>query len=189
MHLTYAKLLAIVMHENMKLGDNTKMTASKCPCLTLSRANVMLDAKILLVPTHQLIVPSTLLQLASATEIRTHKATEINTLKPLTYELFFQNSSTSNIHVTFYAPGWHIKMVYTNGRLDSLLYHCYQNTSEWIVFARLSSVDETKLPFAPLCISVADSKQLTNWLRNYIIVPMVIVRFLWRIVLFNQWYN
>ena len=23
MHLTYAKLLAIVMHENMKLGDNT----------------------------------------------------------------------------------------------------------------------------------------------------------------------
>ena len=23
MHLTYAKLLAIVVHENMKLGDNT----------------------------------------------------------------------------------------------------------------------------------------------------------------------
>ena len=61
------------------------MAVSKCPCLTLSRVNVMLDAKISLVPTHQLIVPSTLL--APATEIRTHKATKIHTLKPLTYEL------------------------------------------------------------------------------------------------------
>ena len=51
----------------------------------------MLDAKISLVPTHQLIVLSTLL--APATEIRTHKATKIHTLKPLTYGLFFQNSS------------------------------------------------------------------------------------------------
>ena len=50
----------------------------------------MLDDKISLVPTHQLIVSSTLL--APATEIWTHKATEIHTLKPLTYELFFQNS-------------------------------------------------------------------------------------------------
>ena len=156
------------------------MAVSKCPCLTLSRVNVILDAKILLVPTHQLMVPSTLL--APATEIRTQSHTEIHTLKPLT-------SITSDIHVTFYAPGWHMKMGYTNGRLDSLLYHYYQNTSEWIVFARLSSVDEIKLPFAPLCISATDSTQLTNWLRNYIIVPMVIVRFLWRILLFNQWYN
>ena len=62
------------------------MAVSNCPCLTLSRVNVMLDAQISLVPTHQLI-PSTLL--APATEIRTHK----NTLKPLTYEPFFQNSS------------------------------------------------------------------------------------------------
>ena len=112
----------------------------------------------------------------------TQSHTEIHTLKPLT-------SITSNIHVTFYAPGWHMKMGYTNGRLDSLLYHYYQNTNEWIVFARLSSVDEIKLPFAPLCISAADSTQLTNWLRNYIIVPTIIVRFLWRIVLFNHWYN
>ena len=67
------------------------MAVSKCPCLTLSLVNVMLDDKISLVPTHQLIVSSTLL--APATEIRTHKATEIHTLKPLTYELFFQNSS------------------------------------------------------------------------------------------------
>ena len=63
------------------------MAVSNCPCLTLSRVNVMLDAQISLVPTHQLIVPSTLL--APATEIRTHK----NTLKPLTYQPFFQNSS------------------------------------------------------------------------------------------------
>ena len=50
-----------------------------------------LDAKISLVPKHQFIVPSTLL--APATEIRTHKAMKIHTLRQLTYELFFQNSS------------------------------------------------------------------------------------------------
>ena len=50
------------------------MAVSKCPCLTLSRVNVMLDAKISLVPTHQLTVPSTLLP--PATNIRTHKATK-----------------------------------------------------------------------------------------------------------------
>ena len=54
-----------------------------------------LDAKISLVPTHQLIVPSTFL--APATDIRTYKATKIHTLKPLTNELFFQNSSTRRI--------------------------------------------------------------------------------------------
>ena len=52
----------------------------------------MLDAKISLVPTHQLVVPSTFLALA--TDIRTYKATKIHKLKSLTYELFFQNSST-----------------------------------------------------------------------------------------------
>ena len=36
------------------------MAVSKCPCVTLSRVNVMLDAKISLVTTHQLRVPSTL---------------------------------------------------------------------------------------------------------------------------------
>ena len=46
----------------------------KCLCLTLSRVNVTLDAKISLVPTHQLIVPSTLL--APATHIRSHKVTK-----------------------------------------------------------------------------------------------------------------
>ena len=58
--------------------------------LTLNRVNVMLDAKISLVPTHQLIVPSTLL--TPAKEIRTDKATKIHMLKPLTYELFFKIS-------------------------------------------------------------------------------------------------
>ena len=65
------------------------MAVSKCLCLTLS--NIWLDAKIWLVLTHQLIVPSTLL--ASATNIQTYKATKIHTLKPLTYELIFQCSS------------------------------------------------------------------------------------------------
>ena len=43
----------------------------------------LIDAKISLVPKHQLIVPSTLLALA--TNIRTYKATKIHTLTPLTY--------------------------------------------------------------------------------------------------------
>ena len=51
----------------------------------------LIDAKISSVPKHQLIVPSTLLALA--TNIRRYKATKIHTLTPLTYELFFQNSS------------------------------------------------------------------------------------------------
>ena len=51
----------------------------------------MLEGKISLVPTHQLIVPSTLL--APAADIRTYKATKIHMLNPLTYELVFQNSS------------------------------------------------------------------------------------------------
>ena len=61
------------------------MAVSKGPCLTLS--NVILDAKISLIPKHQLIVPSTLL--APATHIRTHKGTKIHKLKLLTYALFF----------------------------------------------------------------------------------------------------
>ena len=65
------------------------MAVLKCPCLTL--IDVMLDAKISLVPKHQLIVPSTLLALA--TNIPAYKATKIHTLKPLTYEQFFQISS------------------------------------------------------------------------------------------------
>ena len=70
--------------------------------------------KISLVPTHQLIVPSTLL--APTTNIRTHKATKIHTLEPLTYELFFQNSSkgvwglveitNGLVHASYSLPKW-----------------------------------------------------------------------------------
>ena len=63
------------------------MAVSKCPCLNFSATMSCLDAKISLVPRHKLIVPSTLL--APATHIRTDKATEIHTLRPLTSELFF----------------------------------------------------------------------------------------------------
>ena len=63
--------LAVIKDEIMW---RIKMAVSKCPCLTLSRVNVMLDAKIPLVLTHQRIVPSTLL--APATNIRTYKATK-----------------------------------------------------------------------------------------------------------------
>ena len=68
------------------------MAVSKCPCLIYSAAMSCLDAKISLVPSNQLIVPSTLL--APATHIPTDKATKIHKLTPLTYELFFKNSST-----------------------------------------------------------------------------------------------
>ena len=51
------------------------MVVSKCPCLTLSRVNVMMMLDANLVPTHQLIVSSTLL--VPATENTTNKATNI----------------------------------------------------------------------------------------------------------------
>ena len=68
-----------------------------CPSLTLTRVNVMLDAKISLVPMHQLIVPSTLLTLATQNNPNTqsHKDTYTQSIDIL-YELFFQNSSKTD---------------------------------------------------------------------------------------------
>ena len=73
-----------------KLWRN-KMPVSKCPCSTFSAAMSCLESH-WLKKKHQLIVPSTLL--APATRIRTGKAKKKHTLRPLTCELFFQNSST-----------------------------------------------------------------------------------------------
>ena len=63
--------LAVIKDEKIVKNQDGGL---KCLCLTLSRVNVTLDAKISFVPTHQLIVPSTLL--APATHIRTHKVTQ-----------------------------------------------------------------------------------------------------------------
>ena len=73
------------------------MVVSNCPSLTLSRVNVMLDAKISLVPMHQLIEPSTLLTLATQNNPNTqsHKDTYTQSIDIL-YELFFQNSSKTD---------------------------------------------------------------------------------------------
>ena len=73
------------------------MAVSNCPSLTLSRVNVMLDAKISLVPMHQLIVPSTLLTLPTQNNpnTRSHKDTYTQSIDIL-YELFFQNSSKTD---------------------------------------------------------------------------------------------
>ena len=60
------------------------MVVSNCPSLTLSRVNVMLDAKISLVPMHQLIVPSTLLTLATQNNPNTQSHKDTYT-QPLTY--------------------------------------------------------------------------------------------------------
>ena len=68
--------------ESIWQSQSALVWPSTMPCL--------IDAKISLVPKHQLIVPSTLL--APATNFRTYKATKIDTLTPLTYGLFFQNS-------------------------------------------------------------------------------------------------
>ena len=65
------------------------MAISKCSCLTFS--NVMFKCQNLIDSQHQLIVSSTLL--IPATHIQTHKAKKKHTLRPLTYELFFQKSS------------------------------------------------------------------------------------------------
>ena len=72
---------------------------SKCPCLTF--CNFMFRCQNLIRFKHQLIVrsivPPTLLAHHPATYIQTHKsakATKIHTLRPLTYELFFQICST-----------------------------------------------------------------------------------------------
>ena len=75
--------------------EKTKLAVSKCPCLTFSAAMSCLDAKISLVPQHQLIVPLTLL--APATHVRTdkannpqsHKDTHVNFLSRF---FFFQNA-------------------------------------------------------------------------------------------------
>ena len=64
------------------------MAVSKCPCLTVSQVNVTLDAKVSLVPMHQLAVPSTLLPPAT-----TSKHTKPQSHK----ELFFQNGSTKRV--------------------------------------------------------------------------------------------
>ena len=68
------------------------MAVSRCPCSTFSNA-MFKNAKMSLVPKHQLIVPSTLLALA--TNIRTYKATKIHTLTPLTYV-------SKNVHVRIF---------------------------------------------------------------------------------------
>ena len=74
----------------------------KCPCLTFRAAMSCLDAKISLVPKYKLIVPSTLLHSPCNTHPnrQSHKAVTIRKLRPLTYELFFQNSSKTNVYQT-----------------------------------------------------------------------------------------
>ena len=71
------------------------MVVSKCPCLTYKPSECRLRCQNLIGSYASNHSTSTLLD--PATEIRTHKATEIHTLiKRLTYELFFQNSSIKN---------------------------------------------------------------------------------------------
>ena len=66
------------------------MAVSKRPCLTFTAAMSFFYAKISLVPS---IVPHSTFNLTPATHIPMHNATTIHTLRPLTYELLFQNSS------------------------------------------------------------------------------------------------
>ena len=95
---------------------------SKCPYLTFSAAMSCLDAKILLVPKHQLIVPPTLL--APATHNHTDKATKIHTLTPLTYELFFQNSSKKKCQGSFQRGRERGRKIPTNCNFILFTIHC-----------------------------------------------------------------
>ena len=103
------------------------MAVSNCPSLTLSPVNVMLDAKISLVPMHQLIVPSTLL--APATQIRTRKVTKLHILKPLTYCMsYFFKIALKQISETDHATCYQLdSRIYPWGsRSGSLMEHNLQ---------------------------------------------------------------
>ena len=126
------------------------MADSKCPCLTLSSIYQQLDTKIWLVLLHQLILPSTLL--APATNIQKYKATKMQMLKPLTYELFFQNGSkicNSKIIRMYYMLNHGIRcMSSTVNHLFHILIHVNQNQSKSIKvgnrvtdFCRLISIE------------------------------------------------
>ena len=103
------------------------MAVLKFPCLTL--INVMLDAKISLVPTHQLIVRSTLL--APTTNISLYKATKIHTLKPLKYEQFFQNSSKRGFEFSFISFTGHL--VQSPQFLSPFLLGSWQDLNQCVV--------------------------------------------------------
>ena len=80
-------VIAIIKDEKIV---NNQDGGLKVPLFDLYQCHVYLDAKISLVPKHQLIAPSTLLALA--TNIPTYKlrykATKIHTLTALTYTVF-----------------------------------------------------------------------------------------------------
>ena len=72
------------------------MAVSKCPCSTFSNLmfKQMPSSHWFLSINSQYLRPYWLLQKTSEhTKIQRYKATKIHTLTPLTYELFFQNSS------------------------------------------------------------------------------------------------
>ena len=81
-------ILAVIKDEKLW---RTKMAVSKCPCLTFMS---YLDAKISLV---RCICSSSYLQpywpCNTHPKKQGHQATKIHTPRPLTYQLFFQNSS------------------------------------------------------------------------------------------------
>ena len=72
--LCFKTLLAVIKDVNCEESIWRSLSALVWPL-----SNVMLDAKISLVPTHQLIVPSTILALA--TNIRTYKDTKATKIR------------------------------------------------------------------------------------------------------------
>ena len=75
------------------------MAVSECPCSTFSNAMFNRCQDLI---SSEALTHSTFNLIGSCNKHRTYKATKIHTLTPLTYELFFQNSSKSS---TSLGPG------------------------------------------------------------------------------------
>ena len=148
--LCYWTPLAVTKDDKIVQNQNG---ALKVPLFDLLRSNMScLDAKISLVP----IVPSTLL--APATHIPTDKATKIQTLRPLTHVLFFQNSLTktvkkgSSLRLFFFKPGNGIASFSTSCRPEWLSFPHILKTArmhDWYALTPtthnlLQGVDQTK---------------------------------------------
>ena len=71
----------------------------KVPLFDLYQCHVSVDAKISLVPKHQLILPSTLLALA--TNIRTYKVTKIQSYKKIAQQEKKKNKKNKTVEKGF----------------------------------------------------------------------------------------
>ena len=153
----------------------------------------LIDAKISLVPKHQLIVPSTLLALA--TNIQRYKATKIHTLTPMTYELFFSkmailscnwpNSNPRLLSVQYLEDKvtcmkWKLYYSTVHGQIhlaaqfiNWVLWH-FQNVSWKARFLVLKGQNMTHTPWNS---KTESQRSEPNWLLKYLTGPNSCAKF------------